>query len=1045
MSQQQMQVTPFTNFTQITPLQITYFSGTELASLSPNQIQSLTIPQIQALNTGVTYPLLPLTNVTTLRLFDVATNPNVYDHIWHMSKAGLLVYFSVTQIRAITSLQFQSIFPSQFASFTALQMNAFHPLCYVNMSQNQFSNCGANSGGLLATSTTGNGTPNLISGQTTCGSLLCYLNPDCFRTMTGTHITQYLKRTNSINYLNSGMQENFTPSAVLQLTGQQLSAFGCDVCGNIFNGGPDQGIYAIQALPCFNLGYITSFSTQNTITIYDANTNIITDPAKIVFQDLVARYLLCPNYVSIPQISFLTGNQLRVFTKYQLQIITTTAILYNNVQYNDAQIPYLSVDFIKYMPATESSAIALTNYFQPSSTGQTYVTNGPIIYTANVTALLPAQIALLNMQQVQAFNQSQIQALNQIQTQSLNIRYLTAIQLTYFNISYFTSNQIALLTAVQLSLITSQLAIQQIPINYISIDPGNLLYPLTPTQIGYLGENTSQILLAHFPFFSQAQTQALQVQYLTLSQISVINANQLSPTQISQLSIQQLQTFTTAQFQSLSQSQVTALTQSQIQSLTSAQLAIINSLLVPAQLTASQINQMTPAQLLQLVISNIPVTIISAINPEKFALLTLSQLTASQINVMTSAQWLAINLQQLSISSIQGMSPQAFALIPTSIFASLPISVFGSNFPAVLVQAITSNTGTVYGQAYFMTSQQVSALSGTNIGLLSLSQINSFTPSVQAVIQSILNNKTSCLSINIASFNSSVNSPCMNLVNPDEMIHLNYNAIVSVTFPIQQAMAMFQYRNETNGAVRIYIDSSKLSTTYSYGSCNSIYLNPSLPDFINTFSLQERPYIADNNKTIPVSYSGLNATSVQLSMIGPNNGLQWIGPVTSSSIPNETTIPLSWDYILNISKNLFTTWTSYTFFSNLYSGEKLLRQTINASINAQINSTLFPFDINTPRASLSNTMLIDSTNKAYSFLSNNSFNSNNVGILIYNYLFSKQPARFSNIVSSSISFPFFSGDSLNFTLTISPDVNQLRVNPGATIPPRVYLIKMIIQ
>jgi len=1277
-----------TNFTTITPLQITYFSGSQMAFLSSNQVQSLSVAQIQALNTGVTYPLLPLTNMTTLQLFDVATTPNAYDHIWFMSKAGLLTYFSVEQLRAITSIQFQSIYPSQFASFTALQMNAFQPLCYVNMSQNQLSNCGANLGGLLATSTIGNGIPNLMSGQTTAGSLLCYINPDCFRTMTGTHISQYLKRTNSINYINTGIEENLTPSAVQQLTGPQLSAFGCDVCGNIFNGGPDQGMYAIQALPCYNLGYITSFSTQRTISIYDTNKNIITNPIKTVFQDLVARYLLCPNFVSIPQISFLTGNQLRVFTMYQLQIITTSPSIYNNIQYNDSQIPYLSVDFIKYMPATPNLAISLTNYYQPSSVGQTYVTNGSVIYTANITALLPAQIALLNMQQVQIFNQSQIQALSQNQLQSLNVAYLTAIQLTYFTnlqFSYFTAKQIGSLTALQLSLITNQLVIQQI-LPYIVIDSGNSLYPLTPAQIGYLGQNTSQILLAHFPFFSQAQIQGLQVQYLTNAQFSVINISQLSPAQISQLSIQQLQLLslqsllpaqisaltvtqlqsltvmqlqslmtsqiqtlniqlltttqlqslniqlltttqlqsltlqllTTTQLQSLLPMQISALTTSQIQSLTTSQLQLlktsqiqslniqllttsqiqtlnietltksqiqslnietlttnqiqtlniqllttsqiqslniqllttsqiqslnietltksqiqslniqllttnqiqtlniqslttsqiqslttsqiqslttsqiqslniqllttsqiqslnietlttnqiqtlnIQSLLTsqiqmlttsqiqsltPAQLLATQINQMTQAQLAFLIISNIPSSIISGITPSQLPFLSLSQLSASQLNQLTPAQWLTINLQQLSVLSIQGMSPQAFSAIPTSIFASLPVAVFGANFPASLVQAITSNNGTVYGQAYFMTSQQVSAISVTNLGLLSVVQISSFTPSVQAFIQSILNNKTpSCLSINIASFNSSVNSPCMNLANPHEMNQMNYNAIVSVTFPIKQAMAMFQYQNENNGAVRIYIDSSKLSTLYSYGSCNSVYLNSALPDFTNTFSLQERPYIADNNKTIPVSYSGLNATPTQLSMIGPNNGLQWIGPVTSSSIPSETTIPISWDYILNISRNIFNTWTSYTFFTNLYSGEKLLRQTINAQINAQINSTLLPFDMNTSPTKLSNTMLIDNMNKAYSFVSNNSLNNSNVGILIYNHIFSQQPVRFSNIVGSLLSFPFFSGDSLNFTLTILPHASQYNiVNWGVTIPPRVYLIKMIIQ
>jgi hypothetical protein len=128
------------------------------------------------------------------------------------------------------------------------------------------------------------------------------------------------------------------------------------------------------------------------------------------------------------------------------------------------------------------------------------------------------------------------------------------------------------------------------------------------------------------------------------------------------------------------------------------------------------------------------------------------------------------------------------------------------------------------------------------------------------------------------------------------------------------------------------------------------------------------------------------------------------------------------------------------------------------SINTQISNVLLPFDMNTNTTNpcnLSKLMLIDNNNKAYSVLTNNPFNiitNNNVGSLIYDYLFSQQPARFvdkANIIQAQdkdFSFPFISGDSLIFTLTILPDVNQHIIgNLDVRILPRIYLIKMIIQ
>lgn len=1073
------------DFTTISPLQITYFSGTQMASLSSNQVNSLSLAQIGNLNTGVTYSLLPLTSMTSVQLFDVSLNPNAYDHIWYMSKAGLLTYFSVVQIRTITVAQFQSIFPNQFSSFTALQMNAFQPFCYLKMSQSQMANCNANLGGLKAISTVGNGTPNLISGQTTGGSLVSYVNPDCFRTITGTQMTNYFKRTNSINYINTGIQENTSPSAVQQITGPQLSAFGCDVSGNIFNGGLDQGVYAIQTLFCFNLGYITSFSTVRTITIYDNDNNIITNPAQTVFKDVIGRFLLCPNYTNVPQISYLTCKQLQVFTMYQLHIITTVPSIYDNIQYNDAQIPYLSIDFIKCMPANRNCATVLTSYWKPSDDGtsQIYVTNGPVIYTSNINDLLPSQIAVLSMEQTQALSKVQIQSLNQSQVQAVNVKFLSPLQMTYFIIvqyNYFTQLQTAALTSLQLALLTDSFAIQQLRVSHLSLEynynvcsndhpTGELCYPLAPSQIGCLVNNTSQIVPSQLPCFTQQQTQCLSIQYLTVSQIPYINVTQLSPLQISQLTINQVQALTLVQFQSLSKTQILSFTATQIQWLTSNEINIINSIIggnISSYFTASEINQLTLSQLANFIIAVVSPSVFSGINPSQLQLLTSDQvglITSAQLNIMTTAQWLAINIQQLSISSIQKMSAQGFSAIPPSIFGTLPVAVFGINFSTILLQAITSNTvsiysTTIYGQAHFMTVQQVSALSSTNIGILSLTQIGSFTVDIQAIVLAIVNNQAGNLSINVASFNATVSAPYMDPGKVDATTRLDYNAIVSLTFPIQNAMDMFKYRYENNDTIRIYIDSTQFVTNYSYGSCNSVYLDPSLVDFSNNFSLQERLYIADTNQSIPVSYLGLNASPTQLSMIGPNNGLQWIGPVTSHSIPNETTIPISWDYILNIAKNIFNTWTAFSFFNNLYTTEKLLRQTINMCINAQIRNVLLPFDMNTVTTNpyiLSRQMLIDSNNKAYSVLTNNPFNivtNNNVGSLIYDYLFSKQPKRFVNQSDTtmpqgvSFPFPFISGDSINFTLTILPDINQHVIgNISLTILPRIYLIKMIIQ
>jgi hypothetical protein len=393
------------------------------------------------------------------------------------------------------------------------------------------------------------------------------------------------------------------------------------------------------------------------------------------------------------------------------------------------------------------------------------------------------------------------------------------------------------------------------------------------------------------------------------------------------------------------------------------------------------------------------------------------------------------------------VSPNLLASISPSSIGSVAPAVFGNGFVNASAITVSQSSNITSQQLRSMTTASVQALSVACFAVLQTTQVVGFTADQVKVMSTdqitalpieskiiILGtqyNSISPLNINLTAFNTLLTSPYFASSKTSPEVVLQHDAVVSVNMPISSAQSMFKYQHSSDGTTRLYFDKSQFAVKYIYGASSN-----AVKDIKASMYPSEPTLFGDYTFTY-------------------GNGLKWDGPVTSNSTPGDTNIAMSWDYILYTSQSVFNNWSLFTYFNDLYSSEKAFRDALNLAVNTQINPVLEAVDLSNnsvPGATISK--IFDPSGNNYFTILQGSSTADNISSTVFDYMYSHQPQRFIAPTDSenvSYAFPFITGDTLNFLVTVNANPKQtiLETNTSgstsaALVKTRTYLMKITI-
>ena len=434
---------------------------------------------------------------------------------------------------------------------------------------------------------------------------------------------------------------------------------------------------------------------------------------------------------------------------------------------------------------------------------------------------------------------------------------------------------------------------------------------------------------------------------------------------------------------------------------------------------AAYINDLQAAQMTHAMVLQLSTDSIAALQPSVLRILTdavgifpASSITAQQSAVMTSFQ-----LHELSTTSVHNLQVECFGKFTTTTVAGVTTTTRVSGFSV----------------------DQVSGFTEAQVNVMSTDQLNALTPEAKAQIISIQVGSIRAIDINIVAFETGIDAPLFES-NKIPAVDLSAcDATIEVTMPIANARDMFKYSEGSDGFVHLYLDRAQFKISYTYS--DSSHLDVIADDF--TTLLQPSVTL-----TPAEVVRGLHTYTY-----GVAGGLQWDGPVIANSVSSDTNIPATWDYIHHTAQCSFNNFAAFSLYNNLFTQEKTLRGTLNTDINSTIDTILGKYD----KTSAGNARILDPKNGNIYYtklIKDSTLDNTNIMSLVFNKLYSNQPQRFINASLNEdqiTSYPFFSGDTLNFRVVISPDQQQyvLASNHGtaqpAIIKERSYKMRIVIR
>jgi len=668
-----------------------------------------------------------------------------------------------------------------------------------------------------------------------------------------------------------------------------------------------------------------------------------------------------------------------------------------------------------------------------------------VLTDAELGAMTPAQFAQLTYEQINAavstrYGKVGVQCVpTNVQMAGFNTNVLNAFTpaqiraLPAENFQYLSIYQIGYLTASQILALNADADIKKNLSYQQSVAVSQNVLGFTDVQLSALPVSS---INSNYPPVYQLALLGSKAAFLSATQLNALTAEQFAVISVSDISPRVINLLKGSLF---SASFTGAMTVDQVAAMNAAVTGSLSRDAAQAIMNSAKVNSMN---------------YFGSITPSAFdaGFTNAALVSVSKAQSMTAPQVAAfLNITSLSNEALQGLmnvtSTNLFAAISNQSLVAISPTIFGVGF--------TNAASIIPAQAQRLTPSQLGALTNASVQaltvqcfqVLSPEQVVGFTPGQVAVmstaqiealhavskviIMGVKNNTISPLNINLTAFNTLLTSPYFSSAKTSPEVILAYDATVSLTIPITAVQSMFQYQNNSDATVRLYFDKTKFAVAYNYGASSyavkdiSASMYPSEPDLFGTHTFRYP------------------------------TGLKWDGPVTSNSIPGDTNIALSWDYILYTAQKVFNNWVAYSYFNNIYSSEKSFRDALNGAVNTHIDPVLEAVDVTNPSANGAEiSKILDANEGKYYTLLQQGSTPNNVSSTVFDYMYSRQPQRFISPDESEnelYSYPFISGDTLNFLLQVNANEQQtvLETNPSgvntvAVVKTRTYLIKMTI-
>jgi len=724
-------------------------------------------------------------------------------------------------------------------------------------------------------------------------------------------------------------------------------------------------------------------------------------------------------YVSNSIISEISGNQLLAIGTENIRALSNAqfasipAILFNASTANAISNAMLSV-----LTDAQLGALTASQYAQLNSS-QVNATIGTRYGKVNVACVpTPTQMSGFTTSVLNAFTPEQIRALP-----STCVRYLSVYQigfLTAAQISDLNSNE-----ANRIDLTASQVvAVSQNILGFTNSQLSSVVVTTTPTV---------------YPPVHQLALLGSKAVYLSATQLNAMNAEQFAAITVSDISGSVINNLSDSWFSSEFTGGMTA---GQVAAMNATTTSELSRAAAQAIMNSSKVTSMNYFGSVTATAFDVSFNNAASVSVEQARVMTTSQVAAFA------------NIKNLSTPSLQALmnvaSPNLLASISSNSVTDISSVVFGNGFTGA-ARIIPSQARNLRAQQLgaftissvqsfpvncfaVLQSSQVIGFSAAQVAVMSENQIEALPVDSKIIIMGIAqSNSISPLNIKLTAFNTLLTSPYFASAKSSDEVTLEYDAVVSFSMPIDNARSMFKYEHDTDGTTRLYFDKNEFAVRYRYGASSNA--------------------VKDISSSMYPSEPSLFGTRT-ITYTDPS-GLEWVGPVTEESIPGDTNIAVSWDYILYTAKNVFNYWAAFTYFNNIYASEKEFRNNLNNAINTQIEPVFERVDSSSASAQgASITKMLDSGHNKYYTVLQTASTPDNISSTVFDYMYIRQPQRFiepSESTNVLYSFPFIAGDTLNFVVTVNAHANQtvLETSPSggntiAIVEPRTYLMKITI-